>query len=322
MDTEVLRWIIVIFNAIKVTVVFAFLYKHRYSKFITLPIFFAWEGIININQEFCFLHGFEQVMLFVWGLAIYIFFVEGKAIDTLITCQCYSLIFSISGTAAIAGVTFLYGQITGMKSEAWLSGPNMRVADFWIYISCVLTFTIVSYYITKQLVPKIKAMSRKFKIPVFTCVYILPAVITIASYFSYTTKEGQASSHVMVAGYAILIFGATIISIIMIATMLGRIKTEQKVLKEEIEHQMLYYEQVIAIQENLREIKHDLANMMVVGGDKYKQSVINYCNTVKTELDIDIEKSSGGGYYEHRNHKISNRNSGRDASADSWGGRP
>ena len=216
MDPEVLRWIIVVFNAIKVTVVFAFLYEHRYSKFITLPIFFAWEGIVNINQEFCFIHGIAQVMIFLWGLAIYIFFVNGKAIDTLITCQCYSLIFSLSGTAAIAGVTFIYGQITGTKSEAWLSGPNMSVADFWIYISCVLTFTVISYYITKRLIPKIKAMSRKFKIPVFACVYVLPAIITITSYFAYTTKEGQASSHVMVAGYAILIFGATIISIIMI----------------------------------------------------------------------------------------------------------
>ena len=288
MDPEVLRWIIVVFNAIKVTVVFAFLYEHRYSKFITLPIFFAWEGIVNINQEFCFIHGIAQVMIFLWGLAIYIFFVNGKAIDTLITCQCYSLIFSLSGTAAIAGVTFIYGQITGTKSEAWLSGPNMSVADFWIYISCVLTFTIISYYITKRLIPKIKAMSRKFKIPVFACVYVLPAIITITSYFAYTTKEEQASSHVIIAGYGILIIGATIMSVVMIVIMIGRIKTEQRILREEIAKQMLYYEQVIAIQENLREIKHDLANLMVAGGDKYKESILTYCNSVKAELDIEV----------------------------------
>lgn len=45
MDPEVLRWIIVVFNAIKVTVVFAFLYEHRYSKFITLPIFLLGKAL-------------------------------------------------------------------------------------------------------------------------------------------------------------------------------------------------------------------------------------------------------------------------------------
>lgn len=188
---------------------------------------------------------------------------KGTRCKMLILYIIQVFVYNILGVAMIAVMTVCYGLLTGKSSQTWFVDTTMTQTDhFMKWIGMVLSYC-AALWICKKCISLLESLSKKEQC-FFSSALIIPDILFLAASRSFIVSDDQMLAGIFVTLYGIFtIWLAIVISLVLLIPFL-RLRRENHMLQEQMEAQYLYYTKVLEMQSQLREIRHDLKNRLIV----------------------------------------------------------
>ncbi len=198
-----------------------------------------------------------------------------RIIDMLILDCFYQFLYNIIGTAIIAVMVAVYGAVTGADMNTWFAQSTSTAADCRIRCIALVMSVIIALVICRKCKPLMLNMSMKLKLPLFMGTAV-PIFIFMVIRHIANPDASQMLSGFLVVCYGILLTLMAISLLIFFINVFLKTREENQLMQAKIETQNEYYHRVLKIQQELREVKHDLVNQLVA---------YNISQSAKTDSD-------------------------------------
>lgn len=179
----------------------------------------------------------------------------------LIIFMIYAFIYNAFGTAVMLLLTTVYGALMGKSNQTWFVKETMTQADIVLKWICILISFAAAVWLGHKCVRLLDYL-REGETWFFTLAMFLPETFFMFASRTFITNYEDALSGIFVVLYGIfMLFLGVFVTLLLILTFV-RLRQENLRLEKKVQEQYQYYQQVLAIQTRLREVRHDLKNRL------------------------------------------------------------
>lgn len=181
-------------------------------------------------------------------------------------CILYELmifLYNALGIAIISALTALYGSFAGKDSQTWFLDETATQTDYVIkWIGMIIGY-VVSFWVTRKCIALFEYLAEK-EIWFFSVALVGQHLLFTFITRAFAETSSQYLSGFFVTLYGIYNVGMALLGILILILPLLRLRRENRKLRTQMEEQYEYYRKVLETQQQLREIRHDLKNRLVV----------------------------------------------------------
>lgn len=286
MDTEIYNLVCIIVEFITSIGATLYIYHRRFRwKFpISAAIIIIPLVIDQLGEGYITLSGWPALLYYLLEILIgFLIFKPGLIMRSWILISIYNLIYNVGGMGLYLLVIIPYRWLTGSPSTAWFAGPGVTLDELIIFNLLKIVTAALFSWITVKLADKIDAMKNDIIIPIFIITFIPRTLAGILNMFIYTDDAYPLSGpKVVIYGLEMVIILVSLIGLAL--AIMRRTYVENRLLALAIAEDVAYYQRIQRVQQELRELRHDMHNYLQADREKVLTRIPEYIENIKHEL--------------------------------------
>ncbi len=262
---KILRILSVIAFALAQTILYERLYTAKFgkrqSRFV-IVLYSFWTSFCN---EFLFTNGYVALTQSVITLAFLQVIFQGGLIQNYIKLNCMMIIQAAVSALFGGSVGMLYRLITESDEPLWISRENLVPIGFFFSLAYLGIAVSVSIFLVPKIMKKIERWKKNVMRLLFG-ICISMEIANICLTFSFSNFEGLDGYMVAYGILLVVIVCAVLIGVVCMIKSAQKKQAENHLLEVKMNEQYMQYQFVISLQQEIREIRHDLKNYLAASG--------------------------------------------------------
>ncbi len=252
------------------TILYERLYVPKFEKWQNRAVIVLYSFWMFFCNEFLFTNGYVALTQTVITMVFLQIVFQGGLIQNYLQLNCIMIIQAAISFLFGGSVGMLYRWITGTDEPLWISGENLApIGLFFSLIYLGLVVIACAFFVPRLM--KLICRWRKSVKRILFGICLGMEIVNICLTFSFSNFEGLQGY--MIA-YGILLAAIVLVTLISVVYMIKsaqRKRTENRLLEAKIEEQYRQYQFVTSLQQEIREMGHDLKNYLAASGGYTKK---------------------------------------------------
>lgn len=261
----ILRLLSILAFTLAQTILYKTLFTPKFGGRITLAVTVLYCFWMNFCNEFLFTSGYAALAQAVMTAAFLQIVFRGGLMKNYIQNSFMGLAESVVSLIFGGCAGTIYRLATGTDEPLWISGEELGFAGLCISFIYLAIVVLVSSF----LVPRFASCLYGWRRPVVYLVFGICVGLEVVNVCLTISIEKVDDLDVYLVAYGVIFL---IILLVMLAGMAHMVKSAQKkrmenrLLEAKIHEQRLQYEFAASMQQEIREIRHDLINHLASSG--------------------------------------------------------
>lgn len=260
-----MRFLSILAFTLAETILYKTLFTPKFGRNITLTVTILYCFWMNFCNEFLFTSGYVTLAQAVLTAAFLQIVFQGGLIRNYIQYSFMGLTESIVSLifGGCAGAAYRF--VTGTNKPLWISGEELSFAGLCISFIYLVIVVLVSCFLVPKFVDRLYGWR---KLVVYLLFAICVGLEAVNVWLTFSVEKLDDMSTYLIA-YSVIFL---VILFTILAGMLYMVRSAQKkrmknsLLEAKIHEQHLQYELAASLQQEIREIRHDLMNHLASSG--------------------------------------------------------
>ncbi len=272
---EILRVLSVGAFTIVQTILYERLYRPKFEKWQSHAVIALYSFWMCFCNEFLFTNGYVVLTQAVITLAFLQIVFQDGLIQNYIQLNCIMIIQTAILFLFGGSIGMLYRWITGTDNPLWLFGKNLAPIGFFFLLIYLGIVVGACAFLVPRLIKMISRW-RKSVLRILFGICLEMEIVNICLTFPFANFEGLQGYVVTYGILLAFIVLVTLISVVCMIKSAQRKRVENWLLEAKMEEQYMQYQFVTLLQQEIREIRHDLKNHLAASGGGISENDLEF----------------------------------------------